>query len=131
MTIRRLGLPLLLATLLLAPALLARADGEAEAPDDPMVARKALMAAIARGKALWTGSWGEGTKTCAECHTEGPNRMRAGRIRSYPKYDYALGKVITFQQKLAQMVTEQSKGKALPLGHDDLTAIEAYLHTLR
>lgn len=131
MSTRRLGLAALLVLAVLVPTLLARADGDDGAPPDPMVARKALLAAIDRGKTLWRGSWGEGTKACAECHTEGPNRMRAGRVRSYPKYDFGMGKVITLQQKLTQMIKEQSKGQPLPLGHEDLTAIEAYLNTIR
>ena len=131
MQIRRLVLAAALTTALLVPSLLALAEEGAPPPPDPMVARKALMASIARGKKLWHGSWGEGTKTCFECHSEGPNRMRMGRVRSYPKYDFGLGKVITIQQKLQQMITEQAKGTAFALGHEDLTAIEAYLNTIR
>ena len=131
MSARRLSLVALLALTLLAPSLGARAEGEAAPVQDPLVARKALLAAIARGKELWQGSWGEGTKACAECHTEGPNRMRPGRVRSYPKYDFGIGKVIVLQQKIRQMVAEQSKGGTLALGSDDLVALEAYLQTIR
>ena len=131
MSVRLAALLFALALAVLLPTLGARAGDDEPPAQDPLVARKALMAAIARGKALWNGSWGEDTKSCAECHSEGPNRMRMGRVRSYPKYDYGKGKVIGLQQKLAQMVAEQCKATPLPLGHDDLVALEAYLQTVR
>ena len=131
MPTRRILLVLVVALLIAVPPLLARGEEPRPPVQDPQVAMKALRAAIARGKKLWSPSWGEGTKTCAECHQPGPNRMHGGRIRRYPAYDFGMGKVVTLNQKLAQMLTEQSKGKALPLGHADLTALEAYLKTLR
>lgn len=104
--------------------------GEDE-PFDPQAARKALEAAIERGRALYTEPWVEGGKACAECHTQGPNRMRAARLKAYPKYDFTLKRILSGQQKLNDMIVRQAKGEALALGSDDLNALEAYVSTLR
>ena len=102
--------------------------GEDEAPQDP---RKVLEAAIERGRELYTTPWVEGGKACAECHGEGANKMRATRLKSYPKYDFVLKQLLTGQQKLNHMIETQAKGEPLPLGHEKLTALEAYISTLR
>lgn len=94
-------------------------------------AREALLKAIARGEVLWKQSWGEGSKTCAQCHGPGANVMRSSRLKAYPKYDPTLLKVVTGQQKLAQMIEANVRGQALALGSDDLNALEAYVSTLK
>lgn len=103
------------------------AQGEPEAVNP----RLAMQRAIQRGKELWTRSWGPESKACADCHGPGANQMRSSRLKSYPKYDPALLKVVTGQQKLNQMITKNSKGQALELGSDDLNALEAYVASLR
>lgn len=103
------------------------AQGEPE-PENP---RLAMQRAIERGKALWNQSWGPDGKRCAECHGPGANQMRSSRLKSYPKYDPGLLKVVTGQQKLNHMIATQAMGKALALGSDDLNALEAYIASLR
>ena len=118
---------LVLAFLLASAALLAAArtvQGDAAAD-------RALQAAVARGQALWRKPWRPGAKPCMACHEAGPNAMTAARVKSYPKYDKALGAVVSVQQKLNQMITSKAGGQALALGSDDLNAIEAYLSSLR
>jgi cytochrome c len=87
--------------------------------------------ARARGQEIWTQRWGVGSKACAECHADGPNKMRAMRLKSYPKYDKVAARVITGQEKLRQMIETQSKGTPFELGSADLTALEAFVGTLR
>lgn len=94
-------------------------------------AEDAQAAAVKAGEALWKKPWGSGSKACAECHTSGPNALKASRLKSYPKFDRALGKVVTAQQKINQMIVDKSRGTALELGSDDLNALEAYISTLR
>ena len=119
---------LVLFTLLALPFAFAR-SARSEPPDPR--ARAAWDKAVKRGRQLYSQSWGPGTKTCAECHGPGPNRMRSGRAKSYPKFDKAAGKVISAQQKINQMIKVHTLAKPLPLGSDDLNAIEAYLGTIR
>jgi mono/diheme cytochrome c family protein len=92
---------------------------------------RALAHAVARGKELFQQTWGPGTKACAECHASGPNKMRAARLKAYPQWDKVLGKVVTGQQKMDQMIRDRAGGQPLGLGSDDLNALEAYLSTLR
>jgi len=102
-----------------------------ERADERAAARAALKTAIERGQALYAKRWVDGGKPCAECHGPGPNQLRSSRLKAYPKWDKASGKVISGQQKLSQMVKEMCKGEAPALGSDDLNALEAYVSTLR
>ena len=98
---------------------------------DDARATKALAESVARGKALWRQVWRRGEKGCFACHTRGPNKMAARRLRTYPKYDKEMGKVVSARQKINHMIHAKSKGKGLDLGNDDLTALEAYIATLK
>lgn len=98
---------------------------------DDATAAKALADSVARGKALWRQVWKQGAKGCFACHTRGPNKMAARRLRTYPKYDKSMGKVISARQKINHMIQAKSGGAALDLGNDDLTALEAYIATLK
>jgi cytochrome c len=94
-------------------------------------ASDALAAAVKRGEELWKQHWTQGQKSCADCHTTGPNAMKASRAKAFPKWDKALSKVVSLQQKLNQMIVDKSKGAALELGSADLNALEAFVATLR
>ncbi len=119
-----------LASLVLVPALLAGtfwaplAEGDAKAD-------KALEEAVKKGQDLYKKSWRPGAKACFACHVRGPNKLTGRRLKTYPKYDKALRKVVTAQEKINQMIKSKSGGKELPLGHEDLTALEAYISTLK
>ncbi len=115
-----LALPLAAAALLDAPD--ARGDATAD---------KALEAAVKRGAALWKKSWRRGAKGCFACHTRGPNKMTGRRVAAYPKYDKALGKVVSAPQKINNMIKTKSGGKMLELGSDDMNALVAYMKTLK
>jgi len=114
----------LLALLLDAPA--AHSEGDAKSKADA-----ALAAAVKQGLALYRKSWKKGAKGCFACHTRGPNKLTGRRLKSYPKYDKALKKVVTVQEKINAMIKKKSGGKQLDLGHADLTALEAYISTLK
>ena len=90
-----------------------------------------LKKAIEKGKELWRTPKAKGAKSCVACHARGPNKLNLKRVRSYPKYDKAMKKVVTLQQKLNQMIESKSKGKPFELGSDDLNALEAFLKTLK
>ena len=120
------ALPLVLGVLALAGGLAWLTD-RADAADG----RAELAKAVERGAKLYKQSWKTGAKSCAACHTRGPNKMAAKRAAAYPKYDKALRKVVTLQQKLNQMIKDKSKGKKLELGSDDLNALEAYINSLK
>ena len=129
MKIRRFALLLSVLALAASPVALPLRPARGDAGQDE--ARKAQMAALARGRALWNQAWSEGGKTCASCHGPGPNQMRGMRLKRYPTYDRIARRVITGQQKLNQMITSQGRGAALELGSDDLNALEAYVSSLR
>ena len=94
-------------------------------------ADKALEEARKKGAALYKKSWKKGAKACFACHVRGPNKLTGRRLKAYPKYDKALKKVVTAQEKINEMIRSKSGGKELPLGHEDLTALEAYISTLK
>lgn len=100
------------------------AEGDAKAD-------KALEDARARGKVLYKQSWKKGAKACFACHVRGPNKLTGRRLKTYPKYDKALRKVVTAQEKINNMIKTKSGGAGLDLGHADLTALEAYVSTLK
>ncbi len=115
-----IAIPAALAFFLDAPE--ARGAGEAE---------KKLEEARKKGQALYRKSWKKGAKACFACHTRGANKLTGRRLKAYPKYDKALKRVVTAQEKINQMIKSKSGGKELALGHEDLTALEAYISTLR
>ena len=122
----RIRLPLATA---LAGAVLLGLVSTSLAPARGDAASDALKAAIKKGEELWRKPLVAGAKSCAECHL-GPNAMKSARLKAYPRFDKGLGKVVTGQQKLNQMITDKSKGTALELGSEDLNALEAYIASL-
>jgi len=120
--------PLTLLLMVGLAALVAAAGGAIAEPN----ARAELAKAQARGKELFEQTWGEGTKSCLECHARGANKLSGTRLKTYPKFDRGLGGVVTGQAKLRQMILERSgAGEAPELGSEELTALEAYVATLR
>ena len=119
-----------LASLVLVPTLVATAFLAPPAQGDAK-ADKALAEAVKKGAALYKKSWKTGGKSCFACHVRGPNKLTGRRLKSYPKYDKALKRVVTVQEKINEMIKGKSGGKPLPLGHEDLTALEAYISTLK
>lgn len=119
-----------LAALVLIPAGLTFFLAPPEAVGDAK-ADKALEEARKKGEALYKQSWKQGAKSCFACHVRGPNKLTSRRLKTYPKYDKALKRVVTAQEKINQMITSKGRGTELPLGHEDLTALEAYISTLK
>ena len=117
--------------------LCALAVGLAVLASEPPTARgeepgtQELAAVVKKGETLWQKSWRPAAKACFACHLRGPNKMTSLRLKSYPKYDPTLRKVVTAQEKIVQMLRSKSAGPQLELGHEDLTALEAYISTLR
>ncbi len=124
-------LPLLLTILLLGSAASATFLSAPAPAQGDGVADKALAESVAKGKALWRKVWKKGAKGCFACHTRGPNKMAARRLRSYPKYDKVMKRVVSVRQKINNMIKTKSGGELLDLDSDDLTAIEAYIATLK
>lgn len=126
MSPRKPIIALLFALPLAAAAWLQAPDARGDATAD-----KALREAVKKGSTLWKKSWRPGAKGCFACHTRGPNKMTARRANSYPKYDKALGKVVSVQQKINNMIKTKSGGKTLALDSDDMNALLAYVKTLK
>ena len=79
---------------------------------------------------VWTTPFGEGAKACSACHSSGANKLTAARLNAYPKYDRPLRAFVTGQQKINQMIRTKGGGTELPLGSDDLNALEAYIKSI-
>jgi cytochrome c len=131
MTLLRRSLPLLLSLLVLVGAGATAFWSHPRSAQSDAAADKALEASVARGKALWRKVWKKGAKGCFACHTRGPNKMAARRLRTYPKYDKAMKRVVSARQKINNMIQSKSGGEPLDLDSDDLTALEAYIATLK
>ena len=61
-----------------------------------------------------------------ECRTNG----KAGPARQ-SKSAETLGKVVSARQKINHMIKSKSGGRKLDLASDDLTALEAFIKTLK
>jgi len=123
--------PLLLTSTLLVGSAVAAFLFDAPDARGDATADKALASSVAKGKVLWRKVWKKGTKGCFACHTRGPNKMQARRLRTYPKYDKAMARVVSARQKINHMIKSKSGGEPLDLDSDDLTALEAYIATLK
>ncbi len=88
-------------------------------------------ARLERGKSLFTTAFAEGAKSCQSCHASGANKLTMNRLNAYPKYDRPMRAFVSAQQKINQMIATKSGGSELPLGSDDLNALEAYIKSLR
>ena len=124
-------LPLLLTAVLLGSAVGATLLSSPTPAVGESVAEKALADSVARGKELYRQVWKKGAKGCFACHTRGPNKLAARRLRTYPKYDKAMKRVVSARQKINNMIKTKSGGEPLDLDSDDLTALEAYISTLK
>jgi cytochrome c len=98
---------------------------------DPQVAasRAQWDETVARGKALFSDpSLGVGAKSCAGCHATEALR---GVADAYPKFDAKIGRHISLQERIDQMIVGQMGGKRLPLGDIRTVSLEAYLKSLQ
>ena len=94
-------------------------------------AKAAEDAARELGKSVLTDlSLGTNERTCATCH-ENPKRPDLnlkGVTARWPRFDKRADRVITIQEKFAQMQDRNLKAeKTLPLGDKRWTALELYL----
>lgn len=113
-----LALPVVIVATALARLPAAGGDASTSLPD-----------AVKRGEELWKKPMAAAGKACNDCHAGGQNALTVKRAQTYPKFDKALNKVVTLQQKLNQMIVEKGRGTALELGSTDLNALEAYIAT--
>ena len=109
----------LLSIMLTEPALAKKPFTAAEAADQ----RNALMAAVAKGDALWhNGKLGTNGLACANCHPDGS----AANPETWPKFQTNLGKVATLRDMINWCIRVPLDGQALNPDSDDMIAMEAY-----
>jgi cytochrome c len=135
---RRLPAILLLAAAALAAATGALAlggDDDAPSPEDLKAAKIAEDAALKLGQRVFTDpSLGTNGKSCNVCHDnpKRPDLRLKGVAEKFPRWDRNAGKVLSLQQKFAQMQQRSLKaGKPIPLGDDRWNGLEVYLRSLR
>lgn len=108
-------------------------DHGADDEDDAAQARIAEDAARELGKSVWADkSLGTNERTCSTCH-ENPKRPDLdlkGVTARWPRFDEHADRVITIQEKFAQMQSRNLKAeRPLPLGDKRWTALELYLRS--
>jgi cytochrome c len=136
---RRLPTILVLAAAALAAASGALAleddEGGELGPEDRKAAKAAEDAALRLGQKTFADpSLGTNGKSCSVCHDNPrrPDLSLKGVAAKFPKWDRTAGKVLTLQQKFAQMQQRSLKaGKPLPLGDDRWNGLELYLRGLK
>lgn len=137
---RRLVVPLAaLGLAALGGAVLAQDGGRLPAPPSDAEVQKAAAdaegAAVRLGQKLFSDTaLGAGERACVTCH-ENPKRpdlSLKGVTTRFPRYDLNAGRVITLQEKFAQMQERNLKArKGLPPGDARWTALELYLRGLK
>ncbi len=103
--------------------------------DDEAQAKAALDAARTLGEKVWNDkALGMNDKTCSGCHVnpKRPDLSLKGVHDRFPRWDRSAGRVLTLQEKFAQMHERNLKAKKpLPLGDERWTALEVYLRSLK
>lgn len=89
-------------------------------------AQNPAMLWVADGEALWNISHGDAKKSCASCHTDASKTMRGVAAR-YPAFSMPAAKPINLQQRINQCRTVNQKAPSLPLEHQTLLNLEAYI----
>jgi cytochrome c553 len=98
---------------------------------DPLIKarREAWERTVADGKAYFSdATLGSSGKSCQSCHT--PESLREV-ASDYPKYDPALNRYLSFQERISRMISEKMGGKELLLGDPRSIALETYLKSIR
>ena len=107
---------------------------EGGSADDPAAKAAEDAAAKAGDKFFHDAAAGSESKSCSTCHDnpKRPELSLKGVGARFPRYDKEAGKVITLQEKFAQMFDRKLKGKKpIPLGDARFTALEIYLKGLK
>ncbi len=89
-------------------------------------AQNPAMLWVADGEAQWHLQQSETTKSCASCHGDATKSMRGVAAR-YPAFSNTTAKPINLQQRINQCRVSNQKAAALPLEHQTLLALEAYI----
>lgn len=78
------------------------------------------------GEALWNRKAGAADRSCADCHADARESMKAVAAR-YPAFDAARGRPVNLEQRINGCRT--AKQKAAPLAYEskDLLALSAYV----
>jgi len=127
-------LPSVLLLLAAALALAVAANAEDEEAD-AAEARAAEEAARKAGAKVYDDkALGTNDRSCSTCHSnpKRPDLSLKGVNDRFPRYDRNAGRVITLQEKFAQMQDRSLKArKPMPLGDERWTALEIYLRSLK
>ncbi len=109
-------------------------DDDGDPPADAAEAKKAEDAARKEGeKAFHDKALSTNDKACATCHEKPrkPEMVLKGVATRFPRFDRNARRVITLQEKFAQMQERMLKNpKTIPLGDARWTALELYLKSL-
>jgi sulfur-oxidizing protein SoxA len=82
------------------------------------------MLAVAQGRALWHTPAAQAGQSCASCHGELDQSMRAVAAR-YPAWDERLGRVLSLRDRLSSCRVEHQQAPAWPRESSQALALEA------
>lgn len=78
------------------------------------------------GEALWNEKAGTADRSCADCHGDARESMKAVAAR-YPAFDAARGRPVNLEQRINGCRTERQKTAPLAYEGKDLLALTAYI----
>jgi len=81
---------------------------------------------VASGETLWRAPVGEANKSCASCHAEPQQSMKAVATR-FPRFSKGANKVITLSEQINQCRTGALKAPPLKPESEDLLALETFI----
>ena len=81
---------------------------------------------VLQGEALWTAKTGTAERSCADCHGNARDSMKAVAPR-YPAFDPALGRPVDLEQRINRCRVEHQGAAPLAWESGDLLALTAYV----
>ena len=81
---------------------------------------------VAQGEQLWKFPRGDTRKSCADCHGQSGQSMKAVATR-YPRFQPQAGRVLNLEGQINYCTTERQKSPALAYESDELLALTAYV----
>lgn len=90
--------------------------------------RKGWLEAVERGEAIFGDeSLGTNGKACTDCHTRETMKQVAD---GYPQYDLSIGRVVSLEERVTLMFTDQLAGKKEGMADQRVLDLIAYLKSL-
>jgi cytochrome c len=91
-----------------------------------------LKAMVKEGERVFADTTlGTSGKSCKSCHQDMGRKSLAGKAADYPVYDKKAKRTFTLDQQIQRCIVFGLQGKALPWDSEKITALNAYLGSLK